>query len=233
VTVVKAVQPTRPYNPRSPATDIINRLIRCAGGLFLFGAGISLMLRSALGASPWEMFHQGVSRKTDISVGLIIEITGFAILLLWIPLRQRPGIGTLMNAIEIGLVVDLVNRFLPHTERLIPRIAMLLIGILIIAVGSGFYIGAGLGPGPRDGLMMGLAARGISVRLGRTVIEITVAATGLALGSRPGIGTVLFMFGIGPLVQIFLPALALPARKRTKTAQAASPIGADGLTPTT
>ena len=230
MTVVKAIEPSRPYQPRSTTTDLVNRLVRCATGLGLFGAGIAMMLRANLGASPWEMFHQGVSRRTGISVGSVIELTGFFILLLWIPLRQRPGIGTLMNAIEIGLTVDLVSRVLPTSDRVVPRITMLVIGILIIAIGSGLYIGAGLGPGPRDGLMMGLASRGLSVRLGRTLIEIAVGLIGLTLGSRPGVGTALFTFGIGPLVQIFLPVLALPPRRprshyRTQNAlEAASPI---------
>lgn len=162
------------------------------------------------------MLHQGISRKTGVSVGIIIEAVGFLILLSWIPLRQRPGVGTILNAIEIGLVVDLVGGRLPDTDRLVPRIAYLLLGIAIIAIGSGFYIGAGLGPGPRDGLMMGLKQRGLSVRLARTIIELCVGIGGVLLGVRPGIGTLLFMFGIGPLVQLTLPRLSLPPREITR-----------------
>ncbi len=199
----------------SPAQpSMLNRLVRCAFGLALFGAGIAMMLQAELGASPWEMLHQGLSRRTDISVGVIIELVGFVVLLAWIPLRQRPGIGTLMNVVEIGLVVDLTMPLLPDVDHVIARFVMLCIGIGIIAVGSGFYIGAGLGPGPRDGLMTGLAARGISVRLARTCIEVAVGIAGLALGSRPGFGTIMFMFGIGPLVQPILPRLTLPPRQR-------------------
>lgn len=128
---------------------MLNRLVRCAFGLALFGAGIAMMLQAELGASPWEMLHQGLSRRTDISVGVIIELVGFVVLLAWIPLRQRPGIGTLMNVVEIGLVVDLTMPLLPDVDHVIARFVMLCIGIGIIAVGSGFYIGAGLGPGPR------------------------------------------------------------------------------------
>ena len=214
--IADTVVSTRAYRPRTPTTDIANRVTRVAIGLGLFGAGISCMLQAQLGVSPWEMFHKGVSRKTDISVGIIIEVVGFLMLLLWIPLRQRPGIGTVMNVIEIGAMVNLVSPHLPATNRLVPRIVMLVIGILIIAVGSGIYIGAGLGPGPRDGLMMGLKARGLSVRLGRTIIELTVGLAGFLLGSRPGIGTFLFMFGIGPLVQVFLPIFSLPTRHPTR-----------------
>lgn len=206
----------REYSPRSATSDWANRLARCIFGLALFGAGISLILHAQLGAAPWDMLHQGISRKTGVSVGIIIEAVGFLILLSWIPLRQRPGVGTILNAIEIGLVVDLVGGRLPDTDRLVPRIAYLLLGIAIIAIGSGFYIGAGLGPGPRDGLMMGLKQRGLSVRLARTIIELCVGIGGVLLGVRPGIGTLLFMFGIGPLVQLTLPRLSLPPREITR-----------------
>ncbi|MUH52414.1 MAG: hypothetical protein F2789_14530 [Actinobacteria bacterium] len=185
-------------------------MTRCLSGLGLFGAGIALILHAQLGAAPWDMFHQGISHKTGIRVGLVIEAVGLLILLLWVPLRQRPGVGTILNAIEIGLVVDLVGPLLPDTDRLIARVGYLVIGIAIVAVGSGLYIGAGLGPGPRDGLMLGLIARGKSVRLARTIIELVVGICGVLLGVRPGIGTLMFMFGIGPLVQLTLPRLALP-----------------------
>lgn len=181
----------------------------------MFGAGIALILQAELGAAPWDMLHKGLSHKLDIPVGSVIIGTGVAILLLWIPLRQRPGIGTVLNAVEIGVVVDLVLPHLPDTDRLVPRILYLVGGVLIIAIGSGLYIGAGLGNGPRDGLMVGIAAKGISVRLARTAIEFIVGIGGIALGIRPGVGTVIFMFGIGPLVQLFLPAMSLPARKKS------------------
>lgn len=206
---------TRPYNPRSVGADWANRLTRCIGGLAMFGVGIALILQAELGAAPWDMFHKGLSGKLDISVGLVIEGIGFLLLLLWIPLHQRVGIGTILNALEIGLVVDLVSPHLPDTDRLAVRITFLLVGVLIIAVGSGFYIGAGLGTGPRDGIMVGLSERGISVRLARTVVEFVVGIGGLLLGVRPGIGTLIFMFGIGPLVQLFLPRMSLPPRKKT------------------
>ena len=178
----------------------------------MFGAGIALILAADLGLAPWDMLHKGISEHLGIRIGFVLEGVSFLVLLLWIPLRQRPGVGTILNALEIGAVVDLVGPHLPDTDRLIPRFAYLVLGVLIIAVGSGFYIGAGLGTGPRDGLMVGLSARGTSLRLARTAVEFAVGIGGIALGVRPGIGTLLFMFGIGPLVQLCLPLLALAPR---------------------
>lgn len=178
-------------------------------GLALFGAGIALLIDSDLGAAPWDVFHTGISEITGIPVGSVIIITGVALLALWIPLRETPGLGTVLNAVEIGLVAGLVLDWLPDTEHLALRSAMMLGGVVLIALGSGFYIGAGLGPGPRDGLMTGLARRGPSLRAARTGIEISVLVIGVLLGGSVGIGTAVFAFGIGPLVQIFLPALTI------------------------
>jgi len=183
------------------------RLLRCLVGLGLFGFGIALFLESHLGVPPWDVFHKGVADKLDVSIGVVIIATGVVLLLLWIPLRQRPGLGTILNALEIGLVVDLAKGSIGEPDRLWVRIMMLIAGLLVIAVGSALYIGAGLGPGPRDGLMMGLAERGVSVRLGRTVIEAVVVVAGLSLGGSIGVGTILFAVGIGPLVQVLLPRL--------------------------
>lgn len=183
------------------------RLLRCLVGLGLFGFGIALFLESHLGVPPWDVFHKGVADKLDVSIGVVIIATGVVLLLLWIPLRQRPGLGTILNALEIGLVVDLAKGSIGEPDRLWVRAMMLIAGLLVIAVGSALYIGAGLGPGPRDGLMMGLAERGVSVRLGRTVIEAVVVVAGLSLGGSIGVGTILFAVGIGPLVQVLLPRL--------------------------
>jgi uncharacterized membrane protein YczE len=202
-----------------PGDRIGQRLARCIAGLAMFGLGISMFLTSELGVPAWDVFHQGVSRKTDIPIGLIIEISSVFVLLLWIPLRQRLGLGTLLNAIEIGLVVYLIDDHLPHTELIVWRLAYIAGAMIAVAIGSGLYIGAGLGSGPRDGLMLGLAQRGISIRVARTCIELTVLAAGLALGGSIGIGTVVFTFGIGPLVQIFIPRLRLRGDK-TKLATA-------------
>lgn len=195
-----------------PSDRIGERVARCCAGLALFGLGISMFLTSQLGVPAWDVFHQGVSRRTGIAIGLIIEISSAFVLLLWIPLRQRLGLGTLMNAIEIGLVVLLIDDHLPYDERIVWRLAYVAGAMLVVAIGSGLYIGAGLGSGPRDGLMLGLAQRGISIRLARTVVEVTVLAAGLLLGGSIGIATVVFTLGIGPLVQVFLPQLQLRAQ---------------------
>lgn len=185
----------------------------------MFGMGIAMILQAELGAAPWDMLHKGISESTGVSVGLVIEIIGFLLLLLWFPLHQRVGVGTILNAVVIGVVVDLASPHLPDTDRLLARIGMMSAGVLIIALGSGFYIGAGLGTGPRDGIMVGLSERGISVRLARTVIEVVVGLGGFALGVHPGAGTLIFMFGIGPLVQLFLPRMSLPPRKQARATQ--------------
>jgi uncharacterized membrane protein YczE len=192
-----------------PADRRTQRFARCITGLALFGLGISMFLTAHLGVAPWDVFHQGISKRTGIPVGIVIEITGVFILLLWIPLRERLGWGTVLNAIEIGLVVYLIGDHLPHTHLLVPRVAYLLGGLCAIAVGSGLYIGAGLGSGPRDGLMLGLSKRGVSLRIARTSIELTVLVVGLLLGGTVGIGTIAFTFGIGPMVQYLLPRLRL------------------------
>ena len=149
-----------------------------------------------------------------MSTGLVIIVTGVLLMLLWIPLHERPGLGTILNAVVIGLVVDMTSPLIPETDLLVIRTAMMLAGVVLIAVGSGFYIGAGLGPGPRDGLMTGLAkhtalGRTISIRTARTFVELVVLAVGIALGGAIGIGTAVFAFGIGPLGQVFLPKLTM------------------------
>ena len=186
------------------------KLARCITGLAFFGFGITLFLRANLGLAPWDIFHKGLSKKLDISIGLVIVGVGLLLLLLWIPLRQRPGVGTILNALEIGFVVNLTKPLVGEPDQLVMRTLMVIAGVLVIALGSALYIGAGLGSGPRDGLMLGLskrsiAGRQISIRLARTVIELTVMVAGLFLGGSIGVGTLIFMFGIGPLVQLILP----------------------------
>ncbi|MEP7115149.1 MAG: hypothetical protein ABI862_17935 [Ilumatobacteraceae bacterium] len=187
----------------------LQRVARCVVGLALFGLGISMFVTARLGLAPWDVFHQGVSRHTGISLGWVIEIVGFLLLLLWIPLRQRPGVGTILNALEIGLVVNLIGDHLPSTDRLVPRLAYVVGAVVVIAIGSGLYIGAGLGTGPRDGIMVGLAARGFSVRVTRTALEAVVMIVGIVLGGHIGIGTVAFVLGIGPLIHIVIPRLEM------------------------
>ncbi len=186
------------------------KLARCITGLAFFGFGITLFLRANLGLAPWDIFHKGLSEKFDISIGLVIEGVGLLLLLLWIPLRQRPGVGTILNALEIGFVVNLTKPLIGEPDQLIIRALMVVAGVLVIGLGSALYIGAGLGSGPRDGLMLGLSkysikGRQISIRVARTVVELTVMVAGLFLGGSIGIGTLIFMFGVGPLVQLILP----------------------------
>ena len=188
------------------------RLARCAFGLFLFGLGITFFIRAQLGLAPWDVFHTGVSDKTDVAVGTVIIIVGVFLLLLWVPLRQRPGIGTIMNAIEIGLVVNLTKPIIGEPDHIVGRLALMLAGLVIVGFGSAIYIGSGLGAGPRDGLMLGLSERDISIRLARTAIELTVLVTGIALGGPIGLGTVAFALGIGPIVQVLLPRFDLRTR---------------------
>ena len=188
------------------------RLARCAFGLFLFGLGITFFIRAQLGLAPWDVFHTGVSDRVDVAVGTVIIVVGVVLLLLWIPLRQRPGIGTIMNAVEIGLVVNLTKPIVGEPDHIVGRLALMFAGLVIVGFGSAIYIGSGLGAGPRDGLMLGLSERGISIRLARTVIEITVLVTGIVLGGPIGLGTVAFALGIGPIVQVLLPRFDLRTR---------------------
>jgi uncharacterized membrane protein YczE len=179
-------------------------------GLVLFGVGVAFMVVANLGLSPWEVLHQGISFRTGISIGTVAIITGVAVLLLWIPLHERIGIGTVLNVLIIGPVVDISLWLLPETvDSMWVRWALMAGGTLIIAVGSGLYIGAGLGPGPRDGLMTGLANKGLNVAVARIGIEIAVLVIGYFLGGTVGIGTLVFAFGVGPLVAIFLPMLSM------------------------
>ncbi len=162
-------------------------------------------MRSELGVPPWDVFHQGVSHHTGLGLGTVLIIVAFCVLLLWIPLRLRPGLGTLLNAIEIGLVENLAQDLIPETKNIVIRIIFMLLGLTIIAAGSGLYIGAQFGSGPRDGLMLGLNKRfGISVRLARTLVEIVVMVIGIFMGGHIGLGTFVFAFGIGPMVQVAL-----------------------------
>lgn len=191
--------------PRPLRERTVERLLRCVTGLACFGIGIAFFVKSTLGVPPWDVFHSGVSKHTGLGLGTVLIIVAFFVLLLWIPLHLRPGIGTILNAVEIGLVENFAQDLLPDTSNIAVRIAFMAAGMLCIAAGSGFYIGAELGSGPRDGLMLGLNKRfGISVRLARTVVEVTVMIIGIFLGGKIGIGTFVFAFGIGPLVQITL-----------------------------
>ena len=173
-------------------------------GLAMFGGGIGLNIRANLGLSPWDAFHQGVALRTPLSVGLVTIAVSAVVLLGWIPLRQRPGPGTILNATLVGVMIDVTLFVVGETELLWLRVLYLVGGIGMVAVGSGLYIGSRLGPGPRDGIMTGLAARGMSIRLARTLIEGTVLIAGWLLGGAVGIGTLIYTLSIGPLLQISL-----------------------------
>lgn len=186
-------------------------LIQLLVGLVLFGISLAVLVRADLGLAPWDVFHQGLAERTGFSLGTLVIAVSVAVLALWIPLRQRPGIGTLANALLVGLVVDGALVVLPEVDGAALRVLLLVGGILLNAVATGLYIGAGLGPGPRDGLMTGLASDRRSIRLVRTGIEVVVLVAGWLLGGSVGIGTALFALGIGPLTQ---PALHRFDRRR-------------------
>ena len=186
------------------------RLAQLYAGLVLYGASMALQIRAGLGLDPWDVFHQGVADRAGLTFGTVVIITGAAVLLAWVPLRQRPGIGTISNVFVIGVTVDVSLALVPAAGSSAAALVMLLAGIGLNGVASGAYIGAGLGPGPRDGLMTGLVRRtGGSVRVVRTTIEVAVLVVGAALGGTVGLGTVLYAVSIGPLVHVLLPRLTV------------------------
>ena len=185
---------------------LARRLLQLYTGLALYAASASLIILSQLGNDPWDVLHQGLSLQTGIGTGVWVCIAGALVMLLWIPLRQKPGVGTLSNVVVVGLVLELcLIAFEPARDPL-TRWTLLLSGVLLNGVATGLYIGARFGPGPRDGLMTGLAARGLSLRLVRTGIELTVLAAGIALGGTFGVGTLVYALAIGPLAHVFVPA---------------------------
>ena len=188
------------------------RLSQLYAGLLLYGVSDSMMLLAGLGVDPWDVLHQGLSRRLGLGVGTWALIVGVLVLALWLPLRQRPGFGTLSNALVIGPVIDVALIVIPAPHTLLLRWIVMLGGVVLNGVATGAYIGAGLGPGPRDGLMVGIAARNHSVRVVRTTIEVTVLIAGWTLGGTVGIGTVVYALGIGPLVHVFMPRLHIAYR---------------------
>ena len=189
------------------------RLAQLYAGLVLYGVSLALMVRAQLGLDPWDVFHQGLADRLPLTFGQVVIVVGALVLLAWIPLRQRPGLGAISNVFVIGLAVDAALAVLPAPGPMAWRIAFLVSGVVLNGVATAAYIGARLGPGPRDGLMTGLVARtGRSVRLIRTSIELSVLATGWLLGGTVGVGTVLYAISIGPLVHVLLPLLTAPEK---------------------
>jgi uncharacterized membrane protein YczE len=205
----------------------LRRLSQLYLGLGLYGFSDGLLLLGGLGVDPWDVFHQGLSRQLGLGVGTWSIIVGACVLALWLPLRQRPGLGTLSNVVVIGLVINLTLATVPAPHDLALRTAAMLGGVVLNGVATGAYIGAGLGPGPRDGVMTGFAARGHSIRVVRTTMEVTVLAAGWLLGGTVGVGTVAYALGIGPLAHFFIPLLRIGARHEAllipSAANAASP----------
>lgn len=182
------------------------RLPQLFVGLWLYGFAMALFIRSGLGLDPWDVFHAGIQRLVGWSFGTVVIVVGFAVLLLWIPLRQAPGLGTIANAVVIGLATDATLAWVPAARDSLAAWTLLAVGIVVNGLAGALYIGAQLGPGPRDGLMTGIARRtGWSLRLVRTGLELSVLLIGWSLGGLVGIGTLVYAVSIGPLVQLFLP----------------------------
>ena len=200
------------------------RIAQLIVGLFLYGFAIAMMIRAALGISPWDVLSQGVVLHTGLNYGIVTNVIGALVLLLWIPIRQRPGIGTVVNVLAIGPSIEVGLLVLPAPDELLPRILLLAGGLVLPAIATGLYIGARFGPGPRDGLMTGIHRRtGWPIWAVRTAIEVTVLAIGWLLGGNVGIGTLAFALLIGPMVNVTIPLLRVPERP--------APSPAAGLVP--
>lgn len=193
-----------------------SRIARLLIGLVLYGTGCALTVAAGLGVDPWTVFAQGLSRVTGVGIGWVTNIVGLAVLLLWIPLRQKPGVGTIANILLVGTSIQISLMVLPHPQDILGQTLMLVGGVVLVAVASGLYIGARFGPGPRDGLMTGMNARlGWPIWACRLSVEGSVLVLGWLLGGTVGIGTVIFALGIGPLVHLALPLLATRERARS------------------
>lgn len=195
------------------AGNTVRRVVQLFVGLTLYGISMAFMVESGLGLNPWDVFHQGLSEATGLSFGVVVILVGIPVLLLWIPLRLRPGFGTLANLVVIGFVADAALAVLPAGGSIPGRVGYLIAGIVMNGVATGMYIGTRLGAGPRDGLMTGIHGRfpRLSIRLIRTTIELTVLGAGFLLGGTVGVGTVAYALAIGPLAQFFLPIFTVPA----------------------
>ncbi|MGW2363374.1 membrane protein YczE [Streptomyces phaeofaciens] len=207
---------------------LTRRLVQLYAGLALYGASSALLVESGLGLEPWNVLHQGLAELTGLTIGVVSIVVGAAVLLLWIPLRQRPGLGTVSNVFVVGLAMDGTLALVPDSHQPAVRVALLVAGIVLNGAATGLYISAAFGPGPRDGLMTGLHRRtDRSIRLMRTAIEVAVVVTGFLLGGTIGVGTLLYAVSIGPLAQVFLRVFAVPTASDGSTVVAGgSPRGA-------
>lgn len=197
--------------------DLVERLGQLVGGLFLYGVALGFMVRGGIGVAPWDVLSLGVARWTGLGYGVVTVLISIVVLVLWIPLRQRVGLGTLLNALLIGPFADLTLLLLPAPSSVWVGAPMFLFGLVLLAFATGLYIAADFGPGPRDGLMTGLVrVTGWPVWLARTVIEGSVLLIGFLLGGPVGVGTVLFAFGVGPLIGVFLPRIERRRRERSQ-----------------
>ncbi len=210
---------------------LTRRVVQLFVGLVLYGVSMAFMVESALGLNPWDVFHQGLAKVTGISFGWVVILLGIPILLLWIPLKQRPGFGTIANLVVVGFAVDGALAVLPAGTTIPARVAYLVGGILLNGFATGLYIGSRLGPGPRDGLMTGIVGRfpRLSIRLVRTGIELLVLGVGFLLGGTVGIGTVVYALAIGPLAHLFLPLCTV--RPHVHSSPPAVRSGLSDLTP--
>ncbi|MEU9865821.1 hypothetical protein AB0D99_33650 [Streptomyces sp. NPDC047971] len=198
---------------RLTGRHLTRRLAQLYVGLALYGISSALLVRGGLGLEPWGVLHQGLAEKTGLTIGVVSIFVGAVVLLLWIPIRQKPGLGTVSNVFVIGVAMDATLALVPEAGGMAVRIALLVLGIVLNGMATGLYIAARFGPGPRDGLMTGLhRLTGRSIRLVRTAIEVAVVATGFLLGGSVGIGTVLYALSIGPLAQLFLRWFAIPEK---------------------
>ena len=195
----------------TPALTMARRVTQLGVGLFLYGFAIAMMIRAALGISPWDVLSQGIVFHAGLNYAIVTNVVGALVLLLWIPLRQKPGIGTVVNVLTIGPSIEAGLWLLPETADLVPRALLLAGGLVLLAIATGLYIGARFGPGPRDGLMTGIHTKfGWPIWAVRTAIEVTVLAIGWLLGGNVGIGTLAFALLIGPMVNVTLPLLRVP-----------------------
>jgi uncharacterized membrane protein YczE len=187
------------------------RLVQLYAGLLLYGLSMALQVQALLGLGPWDVFHEGVAEHTGLSFGTVVIVTSVAVLLLWIPLKQKPGLGTISNVIVVGLAADLGLAIIPESHNLALQVLMLAAGVGLNAVAGAAYLGANFGPGARDGLMTGFVKRtGASVGRVRTTIELSVMAIGFLLGGTVGLGTIVYALSIGPLLQWMIPTFRAP-----------------------